>query len=160
MAIQMRQSLFVITLAACCVSFLTGCEQPVTNTMLYDLDGKASNALQSAGVDKTELAESLISTMQHRLGSAGRVHRLKNGQIQVDLTGKPNPKQLAALKRLVSAQGNFEFRVLASPVTASDQGIVEQATKLAPEEKELGADGEVAAKWVTGLDSRQGPPLT
>ena len=158
MAIQMRRNSFVVVLAVCCIFSSTGCEQPVTKTILYDLDNKALNAMQDAGIDKSELVESLTSSMQHRLGSAGRVHRLKNGQIQVDLTGNLNPKQLAAIKRLISAPGIFEFRILASPVAASDQDVVEQATKLTPEEKELRVGGEIAAKWITGLDSQQGPP--
>ncbi|WP_428307551.1 SecDF P1 head subdomain-containing protein [Lacipirellula sp.] len=58
----------------------------------------------------------------------------------------------------MSAAGEFEFRILASPVAASDQAVVASAMRLPPEEKQLAIGGKVVAKWVGGLKDGNGPP--
>lgn len=147
-----------VVLACCSFSHLAGCEKPTTETILFEVDRQQVNDDLPPGLTENELIESLVIGMDSRLNGEGRVHLLPNGQIQVDLTGKLNQKQLDAMKRRVATRGNFEFRILASPVIVTDKAIVEKALAIAPEEKEVVVDGGVVAKWAPCRDANQGPP--
>lgn len=143
-------------LIASCILCAASCAQPVAETFCIEVDGTKPMSLP-AGVTEAEIQASLITTLQQRLGDHGSVQHLPGGKIKVELLGDLDSKQLAALKRTVIATGEFEFRILASPVAASDQAIVVQALQLAPKEKELRINDKIVAKWLPGLQDASGP---
>lgn len=93
--------------------------------------------------------KSLLTTINERLGDAGRAKLLDNGHVQVEVDGDYDQAELESIKLRISAVGAFEFRITADPERPEDQAIVEQARLLSPEKKEVVIDDDNAAQWVT-----------
>ncbi|HEX6962925.1 MAG TPA: hypothetical protein VF175_13730 [Lacipirellula sp.] len=116
-----------------------------TTTLVYEVDQASLNQpVEKVGVNVKDLVEAV----NRRLGPAGSATLLPNGQIQIDLKGPLDGAELESAKMRAAATGSLEFRILASPLFASDMPIIRQAQSLAPKEKEVVVGEDVEARWV------------
>jgi preprotein translocase subunit SecD len=91
---------------------------------------------------------SLLTTINDRLGRAGRASELGNDQIKVELYGDLTPAELKAIKLRISAVGQLEFRIAANPSWPGDMPVIALAKQLAENEKQVVAEGNTVAEWV------------
>lgn len=130
----------VLFVSSCCL--ITGCGQPrVSRVITYKV---VPDPAVPGGVDM----RSLLITINDRLGRTGRASELSNGQIEVEVYGDVTPAELEALKLRVSVLGELEFRIVANPAWPNDQRIIELATQLPANKKEVVIDGNQVAEWV------------
>jgi SecD/SecF fusion protein len=132
----------VWSLALVVTTMLAGCghAQPGVE-LVYVLDPPPQ------GPHAAELVESTPAVMAHRLGDAGEVHALPNGQIVVLLYGRPTRAELAALKQRVSTVGVLEFRIMASENVAAHRSVIEDARKLTESDADVEQAGKTVARW-------------
>lgn len=133
-----------------------GQAQAVT-TLVYEVDRAALGKVFLADAKRVPQIKSLVSSINRRLGTAGRAELLDNGQIQVKVNGNLDAAKLASIKLRISVQGALEFRLLASSAHPEDQSIIEQARSLPPGKKEVVVGGNVVAEWVTYSEKEFGP---
>jgi preprotein translocase subunit SecD len=143
----------VWSLALVLLATLAGCgHAPPGVQLIYELDPPPQGAQGSMLVDRT------AQVMEDRLGEAGEVLVLPNGQIAVILYGSPTATALAALKQRVGLVGVLEFRIMASEKFPEHQPIIEEARKLAESESTVVDAGTTVARWQP-LDGEEFPTL-
>jgi SecD/SecF fusion protein len=147
-------SLAVMMAATLIGSTVAGCEShaPPGVQLIYELDPPRHGAQGSMLVDST------AHVMEERLGDAGEVLVLPNGQIAVILYGRPTAATLAALKQRVGLVGELDFRIMASEKFSEHQAIIEEARKRSESENTVEVAGATVARWQP-LDGEEFPTL-
>jgi SecD/SecF fusion protein len=132
----------VWSLALVVTTTLAGCGHATPGVeLVYVLDPPPQ------GPQGAMLVDSTAQVMEERLGDAGEVHALPNGQIVVLLYGHPSAAALAALKQRVSTVGDLEFRIMASESVAAHRSVIEDARKLTESDADVEQTGKTVARW-------------
>lgn len=143
----------VRSVALVLMAALAGCgHAPPGVQLIYELDPPPQGAQGSMLVDST------AHVMEERLGDAGEVLVLPNGQIAVILYGHPTAAALAALKQRVGLVGVLEFRIMAAEKFSEHQAIIKEARKLPGSDTAVEEAGGTVARWQP-LDGNEFPTI-
>lgn len=116
----------------CVVALLTHCLDSIaaddSNTVLH-YEVAVERVDDRVRVDDAGL-DSLVRSLENRLGGLGRVRRFGKNRVEIHVQGEPTQAKLDSINRRVLTVGLVEFRYVANSRIASDRSAIEQAQKL------------------------------
>jgi preprotein translocase subunit SecD len=120
-----------------------GCTKPQVGAVLtYQLD---TSGFPVADVE--ELQQTVGHVLSGRIGDLGRVELLDDNTVRLHLYGEIDDFKLDAARRLATAPGNLQFRILASKKIGEHAETIESAM-VAPASQRLIINDQPAAQWV------------
>lgn len=119
-----------------------GCTKPpVGAVLIYQLD---TSGVPSS--DHGELQQAVGHVLSSRIGERGRVELLEDNKVRLHLYGEIDDLKLDAARRLATAPGNLQFRILASKKIGAHAEMID-AAMMAPTSQKLIIDDQPAAQW-------------
>jgi hypothetical protein len=140
---------FMFTVMLTCAITMGCASRPVGVVLTYEIEDSSSRHTQAD-------MDSLMKTVNQRLGRRGQARVLNDKQLVVNIYGDPSASDLDRVKRLMVTQGYLEFRILADPVQPQDRPIIELAMA-ATSERRVRLHDNIVAEWVQYDEKEFGP---
>jgi preprotein translocase subunit SecD len=152
----------MITLKCCNTWFVGGIISSVVAYALAQPEPKVGATLTYELADEEiandrDLFSGVITTVNDRIEGLGIARPLSDDTFAVDVYGDVvDADTLDAVRRLVTTNGAFEFRILASRTFRKHQSIIALATELPADADVVELDGVQMARWIA-VDEREFP---
>lgn len=131
-----------IMAALCCLT-IAGCkDKTVRAVIVYQATPQAGSAASQVPVS------AVVESLGRRLNGRGQARLVDRSHIEVGLYDELTASELAALIPLTGAQGNLEFRIMASPTAKTHAPAIELAETLPDDKTAVEIEGKPTARWV------------